>query len=264
MKSDFEQRKTNRISRYQELAAKNEKKAEEQRNRAKEMASVIPFGQPILIGHHSETRDRNYRKKISNLFDKSFESDEKAKYYENKAEVTASNDAISSDDPKALEKLKEKLHDMEHLQNFMKAANKLLRKNSLTESEKRQLLNPYKVSEELIEQVIGRSLGFEHFKLSNNSQNMARIKKRIQWLENNSKIKSSEVTINGVRIFQNMEANRLQIFFPGKPDNDIREQLKRHGFRWSPREGAWQRHVSNTATYYAKQIAALVKNDIPS
>ena len=25
--------------------------------------SVIPFGQPILIGHHSEKRDRNYRRR---------------------------------------------------------------------------------------------------------------------------------------------------------------------------------------------------------
>ncbi|MBP2657188.1 MAG: hypothetical protein H6Q69_220 [Firmicutes bacterium] len=32
---------------------------------AKKMAEYIPFGQPILIGHHSEQRDRNF---VVNLF----------------------------------------------------------------------------------------------------------------------------------------------------------------------------------------------------
>ncbi|MEE8059026.1 MAG: DUF3560 domain-containing protein [Pseudomonadales bacterium] len=36
--------------------------------RAKDMAPVIPFGQPILVGHHSEHRDRRYRDRIHNTF----------------------------------------------------------------------------------------------------------------------------------------------------------------------------------------------------
>ena len=28
-------------------------------------AEGIPFGQPILVGHHSERRDRNYRARIA-------------------------------------------------------------------------------------------------------------------------------------------------------------------------------------------------------
>lgn len=38
--------------------------------RAGEMAGVIPFGQPILVGHHSEGRDRNYRRRIGDTFDR--------------------------------------------------------------------------------------------------------------------------------------------------------------------------------------------------
>lgn len=40
----------------------------ERYNAASKMAEVIPFGQPILVGHHSERRDRNYRSKISSGF----------------------------------------------------------------------------------------------------------------------------------------------------------------------------------------------------
>jgi len=33
-------------------------------HRASEQAATIPLGQPILIGHHSETADRNFRARI--------------------------------------------------------------------------------------------------------------------------------------------------------------------------------------------------------
>ena len=46
------------------------------------MASAIPFGQPILVGHHSEGRDRRYRDRIHNTFGKAFATMDKADYYE--------------------------------------------------------------------------------------------------------------------------------------------------------------------------------------
>lgn len=258
MKSDYEQRKAKRIARYQELADKNAKLAEHQSEQAHKMSSVIPFGQPILIGHHSETRDRNYRKKIQRLHEKSWESQEKSNYYDNKAEVAETNDSISSDDPKALDKLKEKLKALEKNQAFMKTANKLLRNKKATEDEKIELLSTYNISSEQVRDVVIGQKGFQHFKLSNNNAEMNRIRKRIAFLEKLSMVTSHEITLNGVRIFMNVEANRLQVFFPGKPEESIRHQLKQHGFRWSPREGAWQRQISNTASYYAKEIAKQV------
>lgn len=259
MKSDYEQRMANRIARYNELAEKNAKLSEQQAEQARKMASVIPLGQPILIGHHSEARDRNYRKKVQRMHEKSWESEEKSKHYERKAEIAESNDAISSDDPQALEKLKEKLKSMESNQAFMKAANKLLRNKKATEQERIDLLSAYNVnSKEVRDIVIGRK-GFQHFKLSNNNAEINRVRKRIGFLEKLSKITSHEITVSAVRIFMNVEANRLQLFFPDKPEENIRRQLKHHGFRWSPREGAWQRQISNMATYYAKEIAKQVE-----
>jgi hypothetical protein len=49
--------------------------------RADSMASVIPLGQPILVGHHSEKRDRNYRERIFNTMGKAVAASEKADYY---------------------------------------------------------------------------------------------------------------------------------------------------------------------------------------
>lgn len=64
-----------------------------------------------------------------------------------------------------------------------------------------------------------------------------------------------DIVVNGVRISENREANRLQLFFDGKPKPEIITQLKGHGFRWCRSEMAWQRHNSNNAIYWGRYIA---------
>lgn len=60
--------------------------------------------------------------------------------------------------------------------------------------------------------------------------------------------------INGIRIIDNVEENRIQLFFPDKPSDAMRSELKRSGFRWAPSIGAWQRMRSYEATERAKEI----------
>ena len=62
----FEEKRAARIQRLIERANKKEAESNFRFEKAHNMASVIPFGQPILVGHHSERRDRNYRNKIHN------------------------------------------------------------------------------------------------------------------------------------------------------------------------------------------------------
>lgn len=93
--------------RFEELAEKNRAESQSRYNQSREMASYIPFGQPILVGHHSEKRDRATRERISNNFEKSIELSHKADYYEKKAQNFGSF-SISADDRNAILKLKEK------------------------------------------------------------------------------------------------------------------------------------------------------------
>ncbi|MCC2125282.1 hypothetical protein [Hominiventricola filiformis] len=55
-------------------------------------------------------------------------------------------------------------------------------------------------------------------------------------------------------IVRNTTANRLQIIFDDIPTADIRQALKNHGFRWSPRNQAWQRQLTKNAEYDAQKI----------
>lgn len=261
MKHDFEERKRKRIENARNRAAKSKQDSDKLYKEATKMASVIPMGQPILVGHHSEKADRRYRDKIHNTYGKAFKEMDKAAYYKEKAEIIESNDAIFSDDPAAVEKLTAKLAALKEIQFFMKEANKCIKKK-----DRESFLKLHFATEQLWQELTNpaqhfKELGFPAYKFSNNGANIRRIEKRIAQLQRQQTKPGTDKTINGVRIYENREANRLQIIFSDKPEAEVRKRLKASGFRWSPTEGAWQRHISNDALYWAEQIAgALTSN----
>lgn len=61
----------------------------------------------------------------------------------------------------------------------------------------------------------------------------------------------------GGEIVRNTEADRLQILFDEKPDEDTRAALKQNGFRWSPRYSAWQRQFTPNAEAAARRALGL-------
>ena len=62
------------------------------------------------------------------------------------------------------------------------------------------------------------------------------------------------------KIVNNFDADRTQIIFPGKPNNEIRKELKSNGFRWSPRHGAWQRKLSAESEKRARYIMSGIES----
>lgn len=59
-----------------------------------------------------------------------------------------------------------------------------------------------------------------------------------------------EIEFCGGTVVKNYAENRLQIVYDDKPDRTTIDKLKKHGFRWSPSNGAWQRFL-NVNSYYA-------------
>jgi len=58
-----------------------------------------------------------------------------------------------------------------------------------------------------------------------------------------------ELAFDGGHVVENATENRLQIFFDDRPDEETRSKLKSHGFRWSPKNQAWQRRLTQNALY---------------
>lgn len=56
--NSYEAKQAARKARFEERAEQASAESASTYNRARDMAQAIPFGQPILVGHHSETRDR--------------------------------------------------------------------------------------------------------------------------------------------------------------------------------------------------------------
>jgi len=169
---------------------------------------------------------------------------------------------ISSDDPNAIKRLETKLESLEKLQATMKATNAIIRKKSLTNDQKISAMVELGLSETLAIKALepdfcGR-LGFPDYKLTNNNATIKNTKARLEKLKEQTSESSSEIEVHGIKILDNVEANRLQIIFPGKPDEEIRKKLKSHGFRWAPSNSAWQRMRSSDAMRYAKEIVSAI------
>ena len=197
----YEERQEARKERYQELS----QKAKEDSNRVyksfQEGFDAIPMGQPI-IGQ----RDANYRKKLWDKMDRSYELSKKSDYYAGKA-GSVGKAGISADDANAIAKLADKY------------------KSGVDSAEKRRI----------IDRVID-------------------IHKR-----STSSAPASESTDYGFSIERNSDLNRLQLKFDSIPDANTRAILKSNGFRWSPREKAWQRQLNGNAEGGLKRVIEKMK-----
>lgn len=76
-------------------------------------------------------------------------------------------------------------------------------------------------------------------------------------LESVKTVESTEEMINGVRIVKNSQADRLQLFFDGKPEQSMITSLKQAAFRWSPSNGCWQRQLTQNAVWAAQRLLKL-------
>ncbi|WP_051294904.1 PLxRFG domain-containing protein [Maridesulfovibrio bastinii] len=267
-RSDFEERKENRIERLQSRAAKASERSHQlyEDSDLSEEKSGIPFGQPILVGHHSEKAHRRALERAHRKMDQSIEEDKKAKAYAQKAAAAEKNNAISSDDPEALVKLKDKISELEKHHEMMKAANKVLRSKKLTEGEKIEKLVAQGFKEKVVKELLkpdylGR-VGFAPFSLQNNSANIRRNKQRLAYLQRQDAIPGSESTFEGGKIVDSVEENRVQIFFDGKPSQEMRTNLKKSGFRWAPKVKAWQRMRNANALRVAKDVVGIKEPDL--
>lgn len=166
---------------------------------------------------------------------------------------------ISSDDPQAVEKLEAKLATLEKHQEMMKAANAAIRMKDPAKGDAKLAelgYTPEDIAKLRAPDFCGR-IGYPAYELQNNNANIRRIRGRIAELKKRTENTPEGWEFDGGRVVVNTAENRLQIIFDGKPDADIRTELKGEGFRWAPSQGAWQRQLTDNAMRAARRLKCI-------
>lgn len=140
------------------------------------------------------------------------------------------NEPISSDDPLVKEKLQAKLEFLEQNHQSYLDFNKKARKNNEDQ------LPPYV--------------------LANSNQNIKSVKNRLKQLEKMDNLKMNDYYFNNGEVRFDKEDNRVKIYFDEIPSQDVRDELKRHAYRWSPKGLCWQRKLTPDAIYMTKRMFA--------
>jgi hypothetical protein len=163
---------------------------------------------------------------------------------------------ILSGDEDAIERLEEKLENLKDMQANMKEANRAIR---LKDTEKgNERLREMGYSDEQIKALrepdfCGR-IGYADYALSNNNQRIHNTEARLKSLKEAKEKGTQEKEGEFFKVVENTDLMRLQIFFDGKPEPEVREVLKSNGFRWAPSQNAWQRQLTTNARYALHRV----------
>ena len=258
--NEYEAKQEARRERYEARAGRADQESDAQYERSRQITEHIPFGQPILVGHHSEGRHRRDLNRSWRAMEKSAEASKKAEHYRQKA-AGVGKGGISSDDPDAIEKLREKLAKLEEVHAKHKKINAYYRKHKTVKGldgiiDKTADLLDINAAEAWDKKPIPA------YEFSNRNGNMGRIKERIKELEASADEPEGEtIEGEGYTIEESKEINRVKFIFDAKPQREVCKLLRSQGWRWSRTEMAWLRHLNNGGRHSAKYCANLIDRD---
>lgn len=236
-----------KVEKREQWAASRRAKADMEYKKAdlSEEKTGIPFGQPILVGHHSEGAHRRMIDRAHRAMDRCVENNQMAKEHERKANGIRSQlaNTIFSDDEDAVEALEAKIAKLEKERDTNTAINKIIRmkpRNESTpgkfvelaalgvkESTAKLLFEPDYSGRCGIPAYVNQNLGG---RIKAARDRLAIVKQR---QENQSAASESE---NGVMVKYN-DRGWCFVTFAEKPEREILTALKASGFHWS--SGSW-------------------------
>lgn len=167
---------------------------------------------------------------------------------------------IMAGDADATERLADKIDKAEKYQAIMKQTNATIRKHKKAGPEAQvaalvAMGHSERIARKLLEPDFCGRIGFPDYELTNNNANIKRMKARLVQVERNHAAEATEHEGEHARIEDCPAENRVRLFFPGKPDADVRGTLKANGFRWAPSLGCWQAYRNWRTQELAKKIA---------
>jgi len=157
-----------------------------------------------------------------------------------------------------VERLQDKLDNLTRAQEMMKAANKIIRDKKLAEVEKVDELVALGFSEQtslkLMEPDFCGRIGFADYALRNN---LAKIKDTEAKMKRHAAMAQDEDVEKEYpwgTFRKDFSDERYRFIFDGKPKQEVIDLMKRHAFKWSRANMAWQRQITPNATYAVKRM----------
>lgn len=207
----------------------------------------------VLIAGSANFPVRKKEQQVRALEKNNQEYNDIQKYLDRIRKLGSNDGIIRSSDANAVTLLQEKLNTLKQEQEKMKKVNAYYRKHKtldgcpvLTDEEIEKLKVEMKSSWHY------QDKPYLSWQLSNNNQNIHSVEERLQRLKAEKERDSSEYDSDYFKVVENTEIMRLQLFFDGKPEAEVRELVKHNGFKWSPKNGCWQRQLTNNARYSVK------------
>jgi len=221
-----------------EWADKAEARSASLSKQSHDMLSVIPFAQPILVGHHSEKRDRNYRDRAWNKMGKAVEQGKLAAHHASAADgiERALDKSIFSDDSDAVEALEARIKEREAERARMVLVNKLWRKKDAAGLAELGI-NLESLNKRLAE--AGAWFGKQPhmpYELSNLGGRITADKKRLEAVKSRQR-RSAEAEAAPGGVLIKAHGDYAQVTFAEKPDREVLDSLRAADFHWS--DGSW-------------------------
>ena len=160
-----------------------------------------------------------------------------------------------------VERLQIKLDTLTELHDKMKAANKIVRSKKLSEEEQIDGLVALGLNEKQAVEILKpterwQSVGFPTYQLQNNLAKIKDTQAAIERHKAMAEAEDKEIKFNGGRVVVCNSDERIRFYFDEIPSVEVRNLMKRNAFKWSPKNGAWQRQLTANCKFDAKRILA--------
>lgn len=171
-------------------------------------------------------------------------------YYMKKIRTILTNNVIYSDDACVLEKLNDKLADLQAAHKEKVKRNGYYRKHkTMVGYEGLSEETAKSIDEKIANDFSWNNQPYPSWHLQNENAEIKRIQTRIAEItkakeEAANPTENKYLNVEGVEVVENADAMRIQLLFDGKPEESVRSLLKSYGFRWSPKFSAWQRQLN--------------------
>ncbi len=225
-----------KVEKRGEWAAKAACRSEARFGAASAIADRIPFGQPVLIGHHSEGKHRRDAARIHANMDKGVEEHKLAEHHAQKAAGLAAQLAknIFDDDPDAIEQLEARIVARTESAEHTAKINKAWRKGGAALCLELGLVDEKTAAE------FARTMALCGWMKSPCSTTGTRAairsdRERIGAIKaKRARAEKAEAAPSGVLV---EGANWVRVTFPRKPERDVLIALRMGGFQF--RGGSW-------------------------